>query len=82
MLGTVQFGPPYGIGALGDWNNARIIEIRKRIADVAIANGKIAGTIGSPENIDDLINMGADVIGLNQYCKSLANEFHKRQGKG
>jgi hypothetical protein len=27
------------------------------------------------------ISMGADVVGLSQYCRDLAAEFHKRQKK-
>ena len=88
-IDIIFFGPgdfSHGIGALGDWNNAKISETRKRVADVALANGKMAGTVGSPENIDNLIkmgyrfiSMGADVVGLSQYCKSLAKEFRQRQ---
>ena len=90
-IDIIFFGPgdfSHGSGILGDWNNARISETRKRVADVALAHGKIAGTPGNPGNIDDLIkmgyrfiSMGADVVGLSQYCKSLAQEFRQRQEK-
>lgn len=88
-IDIIFFGPgdfSHGIGVLGDWNNAKISEIRKRVVDVALANNKIAGTVGSPDNLDKLIKMGyrfislgADVIGLSQYCKSLADAFPPRQ---
>lgn len=88
-IDIIFFGPgdfSHGIGVLGDWDNAKIIETRKRVADIALANGKIAGTVGNPGNLDDLIkmgyrfiSMGADVVGLSQYCKSLAQEFRQRQ---
>ncbi len=88
-IDIIFFGPgdfSHGIGALGDWENKKIGETRKKIADIALANGKIAGTVGNPGNIDDLIemgyrfiSMGADVVGLSQYCKSLAQEFRQRQ---
>jgi len=52
---------------------------------VARAHGKFAGTVGGPETLDSLIemgyrfiNMGADVIALNQCCKSLMDEIRKR----
>lgn len=90
-IDIIFFGPgdfSHGIGVLGDWNNVKISETRKRVADVALANGKIAGTVGNPGNIDDLIkmgyrfiSMGADVVALSQYCKSLAQEVRQRQEK-
>ena len=88
-IDIIFFGPgdfSHSIGVLGDWDNAKISEIRKKVADVALANGKIAGTVGNPGNLDDLIkmgyrfiNIGADVVGLNQYCKSLAAEFQAKR---
>jgi len=55
---------------------------------VCRAKGKVAGTVGSPDNLDHLIamgyrfiNMGADVIGLSQYWQGMAAEFRKRQVK-
>ena len=84
-IDIIFFGPgdfSHGIGVLGDWNNAKISETRKRVADVAIANNKIAGTVGTLDNMESLIkmgyrfiNLGADVIGLSQYCKTLSGAF-------
>jgi len=83
------FGPgdfSHGIGALCQWDNPKIKDARKRIADVALANGKFAGTTGTTDNMDELIalgykfvSLGADVVGLSQYCKSLMDEVQKRQ---
>lgn len=45
---------------------------------------QLCGTAGNPGNINDLIemgyrfiNIGADVVGLNQYCTSLVAELQK-----
>ena len=45
---------------------------------------KFAGTPGTPDNMDELIDMGyrfisigADVVGLSEYCKNLVTEFKK-----
>lgn len=79
------FGPgdfSQGIGVPGIWDHPKIEETRRQIAEICLAKGKVAATVGSPENLETLIAMGyrfitigADVIGLSQYCKGLAAEF-------
>jgi len=87
-IDVIFFGPgdfSQGIGAPAQFNHPKVIETRKRIAEVCKAKGKIAGTVGSPANLDQLIemgyrfiSMGADVIGLYQYCQGVMAEFEKR----
>ncbi|MFH1007027.1 MAG: aldolase/citrate lyase family protein [Candidatus Latescibacterota bacterium] len=82
------FGPAdfsHGIGAPAQWDHPKLIETRKRVAEVCVAHGKFAGTPGTPANLDELIemgyrfiNMGADVLALSQYCSGLVAEFAKR----
>jgi 4-hydroxy-2-oxoheptanedioate aldolase len=82
------FGPgdfSHGIGAPGVWDHPQLLDARRRVAEAARAHGKFAGTVASPANLDELIalgyrflNMGADVVGLSQYCKSVMAEFTKR----
>ncbi|WP_231979491.1 aldolase/citrate lyase family protein [Tessaracoccus coleopterorum] len=62
----------------GAWDHPRLTEARERIARVAEANGKFAGTVGSPANSDELIalgyrfiSLGADVVGLADYATQL-----------
>lgn len=79
------FGPgdfSQGIGAPCDWNHPKIIETRRRIAEVATAHGKWAGTVGGLGNMDELVDMGyrfisigADVVGLRQYCDEIISGF-------
>ncbi|MCB0687923.1 MAG: hypothetical protein KDC53_15410 [Saprospiraceae bacterium] len=81
------FGPAdfsQGIGALGKWDDPRIMEARRTVVDTALKYGKFAGTVGTPENIRDLqsmgyqfVSMGADVIGLAQYCKKVLAAYPK-----
>ncbi len=81
------FGPgdfSQGIGAPADWDNPRLLEARKRVADAANRHGKFAGTVGGPGNLDELVslgyrfvNMGADVIGINRYCREMTTAFSK-----
>ena len=80
------FGPgdfSQAIGAPGEWNHPELIAARKRVAEVARQHGKFAATSGSIEMLDEFIalgyqfiNVGADVVGLNSYCKNLVNRFN------
>lgn len=79
------FGPgdfSQGIGAPGKFDHPLIETTRKRIAEVAIAHNKFAGTVGSLANIDELINMGyrfisvgADVLALANYFRDIVKGF-------
>ena len=80
------FGPgdfSQGIGAPGVWDHPLLIETRKRIAEAAKKNGKFAGTVGSPANLNELhemgyrfVSIGADVVGLKNYYASLLQAFN------
>ena len=82
------FGPAdfsQGIGAPGDWNHPKLLETRKRVAEIAVKHGKFAGIPGSIDNLDELIamgykflNIGADVITVGTHCKQLMDGFLKK----
>jgi 4-hydroxy-2-oxoheptanedioate aldolase len=82
------FGPAdfsQGIGAPGDFNHPQVIAARKRIAAVAKKHGKFAGTVGSPANIQEFramgyqfINVGADVVGISNYCQQVMHDTRDR----
>jgi len=75
------FGPgdfSQGIGAPGQWDHPELLEARRRVAEAAQAHGKYAGTVGSPEAMAELvdmgyrfINLGADVLGLSRYFRDM-----------
>jgi 4-hydroxy-2-oxoheptanedioate aldolase len=79
------FGPgdfSQGIGAPGDWDHPKLIEARKLVAEVANEHGKFAATTGSIDKLQDFIDMGykfislgADVVGLSNYCNDLIKKF-------
>ncbi len=79
------FGPgdfTQGIGAPGQWDNPKIVETRKKIAEVCKANNKFAGTVGSPANFQELvdmgyqfISMGADVVALWTYYNDIISKI-------
>ena len=47
----------YGIGAPGEWNHPKLIEARRRVAEVAVKHGKFAGIPGAIENLDEFIEV-------------------------
>ncbi|MBE6713295.1 MAG: aldolase [Ruminococcaceae bacterium] len=79
-IDMIFFGPAdfsQGIGAPCS-NDPRIDETRRRIAKCARKHGKFAGTVGSADNFDALVEMGynfiatgADVVALLPYFKNL-----------
>jgi len=86
-IDMIFFGPgdfSQGIGAPGQWDDPRIADTRKRVADVALKHGKFAGTVGSPANARELVDMGykfisigADVVALSQYFDNMATAFRQ-----
>ena len=86
-IDIIFFGPgdfSHAIGAAGQWNDPRIARARKRIAEAAVRHGKIAGTVGGLENMNELLdmgyrflNIGADVVALNAYCSSRVSGWSK-----
>lgn len=77
------FGPgdySHSIGHSGEMDHPDVVAGFKKVAEAAKKHGKFAGTVGSVANAADLmamgyqyINLGADVVGLNQYFGNIAN---------
>lgn len=75
------FGPAdfsQSIGMPTQIANQRTMDAKRKVAEVARAHGKFAGTVGGPENLKELydmgyrfINFGADVDGLCMYFADL-----------
>jgi len=68
----------HSIGAPGQFDHPLIVETRRRVAEVANKHGKYAWTVATPDNAQELIdmgyrilNVGADVIGLSAYCRDI-----------
>jgi len=88
-LDIIFFGPgdfSQSIGAPGQMNHPLLLETRKRIAELAVKHGKIAGTVGSTGNAAELtamgyrfISIGADVVALMQYYKSIMGELRNQK---
>lgn len=82
------FGPgdfSQSIGAPGEWNHPKLIEARKLVAQAAKKHGKFAATSGGINSLDEFlqlgyqfVNVGADVVGLGQYCSQIVQQFNER----
>ena len=86
-IDVIFFGPgdfSHGIGAAGQWNDPRIAQARKQIVETALRHGKIAGTVGGLDNMNELLDMGyrflsigADVVAVSQYFGGLVDGWNK-----
>jgi len=86
------FGPgdfSQGIGAPAQMDHPKLIETRRRVAEVAAVHGKFAATTGSVAGVAELvamgynfINVGADVAALRAYCEQLLPEFRAQVADG
>ncbi|MCE5323332.1 aldolase [bacterium] len=73
------FGPAdfsQGIGAPGQWNDERIIETRKRVAQAATKHGKFAGTTGNVNNIEELVDLGYTFLPMGSDVRTLTGFFN------
>ena len=85
------FGPAdfsQGIGDPLNFDNQLLKATRRRIAELAHKYGKFAATTGSAQNAAELIDMGynfismgADVVGVGQYCTKILEDYHKLTGR-
>jgi len=85
----IFFGPgdfSQAIGAPGQLQREEIREARRLVAEAARRHGKFAGTVGSADNFDELVEMGyrwisvgADVVGLSAYCGSIASRLNEKR---
>lgn len=86
-IDMIFFGPAdfsHSLGVPGQFDHPKVVETRKRVAEVCRAHGKFAGTTGNPENLDELAEMGyrfipigADVTGLSAHFKDLIARLGK-----
>lgn len=79
------FGPwdfSCALGVPGQTDHPEVQKARRMVVQIARNHGKYAGTVGSPSNYHELvdmgynfISMGADVVALSNYCKDIAGAF-------
>lgn len=83
-IDVLFFGPgdfAQGLGCPGKFDHPKIIEARKAVVAAARKHGKWAATVGGVANYRELvalgynyINLGADVIGLQQYFANVISQ--------
>jgi 4-hydroxy-2-oxoheptanedioate aldolase len=76
FFGAADFSQ--GIGHPAEWKHPKILETKKRVAEIARKYGKFAGVPGSIESYDELVDMGyqfisigAGVIALGDYYRNI-----------
>lgn len=84
-LDMLFFGPAdfsQGIGAPLCFDDPRIDQARRRVAETARKHRKFAGTVGDAKSLPGLLKMGyqfisvgADVVGLGDYFQSIVSSF-------
>ena len=87
-IDMIFFGPAdfsQGIGKTCQFGAPELAETRKLIAKTARKYGKMAGTVGSAGNAQQLIdegfnfiNVGADVVGLGSYFGGIVKELNEK----
>lgn len=78
-IDMIFFGPAdfsQGAGIPGDMGNEKVLNARKLVAQCARKHGKFAGTVGSKDNQDALIQMGYQFINLGSDVRALASYFN------
>jgi 4-hydroxy-2-oxoheptanedioate aldolase len=53
-----------------------VVEARRRIADAARRHGKFAGTVGSLDNLQSLVDLGYQFVNLTADVTTLASTFY------
>lgn len=77
-IDMIFFGPAdfsQGIGYPSQMGHEKVLETRREVARIARKHGKFAGTVGSKDNQDMLIDMGYQFINLGSDVRALANYF-------
>lgn len=82
-IDMIFFGPgdfSQSIGAPGRLDHPRVVDTRKKIAETARKHGKFAGTVGTKNNFQELVdmgyqfvNLGSDVGGLKFFFNDIVN---------
>ncbi len=89
-IDMIFFGPADFSQGIGDLScsSPEIDRVRRLVAKTARKHGKFAGTVGSPANFDNLvemgytfINTGADVVALGNYFKEVSDAVKGRKIK-
>ncbi len=77
-IDMIFFGPAdfsQGAGIPGQMGHEKVLQARKEVARIARKHGKFAGTVGSKDNQDMLIDLGYQFINLGSDVRALASYF-------
>lgn len=78
------FGPAdfsHSIGDPGNFDNPLVVETKIRIAELAKKHGKFAGTVGTTDNFEELVDIGYSFINIGADVRALIEYYDKITGK-
>jgi 4-hydroxy-2-oxoheptanedioate aldolase len=84
-IDILLFGPgdfSHALGAPGDFTHPKLIDARKRMVAACKEHGKFAATVGTLDNLEELldmgfqyVNLGSDVTSLGKVCRNTMSQF-------
>lgn len=83
-IDMIFFGPgdfSQGIGTPNDFTNPKIAETRKLVAECAARHGKFAGTVGSINNLKELMDEGYHLVNLMADVTTLGSAYSEVMNK-
>jgi len=86
-IDILLFGPgdfSHALGAPGDFTHPKLIDARKRMVAACQEHGKFAATVGTLDNLAELldmgfqyVNLGSDVTSLGKVCAHTISTFEE-----
>jgi 4-hydroxy-2-oxoheptanedioate aldolase len=90
-IDILLFGPgdfSHALGAPGDFSHPKLIEARKRMVAACKEHGKFAATVGTLDNLEELldmgfqyVNLGSDVRAVGNACENTISKFQEATSK-
>jgi 4-hydroxy-2-oxoheptanedioate aldolase len=84
-IDILLFGPgdfSHALGAPGDFTHPKLVDARKRMVAACKEHGKFAATVGTLDNLEELldmgfqyVNLGSDVTSLGKICRNTISQF-------
>ena len=90
-IDILLFGPgdfSHALGAPGDFTHPKLVDARKRMVAACREHGKFAATVGTLDNLEELlemgfqyVNLGSDVTSLTKVCRNTIGIFQEATSK-
>lgn len=90
-IDILLFGPgdfSHALGVPGDFKHPKLVDARKRMVAACREHGKFAATVGTLDNLAELlemgfqyVNIGSDVTSLSSVCRHITSTFQETTTK-